>query len=198
MNSLSSLSLSLSLSQCARAGARCDYGLFVGAAETNTSSLSRLAPQALALKMYLNTTFSTLQLASMETWMKVCSPSPSPSPSLSLSLSLSSTLRSGQPVTLCVCMQRRRLWQLSSCWPTSSRDQSTSAMWLAGRRWALTVQGSRCLSLPPPQIAVIKAAKERGLPVTCEVSHFSPSLSPLPHPLPPPKGVPSPSLPLQR
>ena len=57
--------------QCARAGARCDYGLYVGAAETNAAGLSLLAPQALALKMYLNTTFSTLQLGSMETWMKV-------------------------------------------------------------------------------------------------------------------------------
>lgn len=57
--------------QCAREGARCDYGLYVGASSSNSSSLSLLAPQALSLKMYLNTTFSTLQLDSMETWMKV-------------------------------------------------------------------------------------------------------------------------------
>lgn len=62
---------SLALAQkCARAGARCDYSLFVGASSSNATSLHHIAPQALALKMYLNTTFSTLQLDSMETWMK--------------------------------------------------------------------------------------------------------------------------------
>ena len=58
-------------SQCAREGARCDYSLFVGASNTNATSLPHLSSQALALKMYLNTTFSTLKLDSMETWMKV-------------------------------------------------------------------------------------------------------------------------------
>lgn len=57
--------------QCAREGARCDYGLYVGASSSNSSSLVHLSTQALALKMYLNTTFSTLMLESMESWMKV-------------------------------------------------------------------------------------------------------------------------------
>ena len=57
--------------QCAREGARCDYGIFVGASDSNSAHLPLLAPQAVALKMYLNTTFSTLQLSSMETWMQV-------------------------------------------------------------------------------------------------------------------------------
>ena len=60
-----------SSSQCAREGARCDYSLFVGASNSNATSLPHLSSQALALKMYLNTTFSTLKLDSMETWMKV-------------------------------------------------------------------------------------------------------------------------------
>ena len=59
------------LVQCARTGARCDYGLYVGASDDNPGSLHRLSSQALALKMYLNTTFSTLMMESMETWMKV-------------------------------------------------------------------------------------------------------------------------------
>ena len=58
-------------SQCAREGARCDYSLFLGASNSNATSLPHLSSQALALKMYLNTTFSTLKLDSMETWMKV-------------------------------------------------------------------------------------------------------------------------------
>lgn len=57
--------------QCARTGARCDYSLFLGASATNHTHLHRLASQAFALKMYLNTTFSTLRLDSMESWMKV-------------------------------------------------------------------------------------------------------------------------------
>ena len=43
----------------------------MGASNTNATSLPHLSSQALALKMYLNTTFSTLKLDSMETWMKV-------------------------------------------------------------------------------------------------------------------------------
>ena len=67
-----------------------DYGLFLGASSSNFNSLHRyvelhvsltgltgqsclfrLAGQALALKMYLNTTFTSLKLDSMEVWMKV-------------------------------------------------------------------------------------------------------------------------------
>ena len=57
--------------QCAREGACCDYGLYVGASNANASSLVHISSQALALKMYLNATFSTLMLDSMESWLKV-------------------------------------------------------------------------------------------------------------------------------
>ena len=53
-------------------GAYCDYGLFVGAAVDNAEILPELYKQALALKMYLNETFTSLRLDSMETWMEVC------------------------------------------------------------------------------------------------------------------------------
>ena len=53
-------------------GAHCDYGLFVGAAVDNAQILPDLSKQALALKMYLNETFTSLRLDSMETWMEVC------------------------------------------------------------------------------------------------------------------------------
>lgn len=52
--------------------AYCDYGLFVGAAIDNAETLPDLSKQALALKMYLNETFTSLRLDSMETWMEVC------------------------------------------------------------------------------------------------------------------------------
>lgn len=57
--------------QCAREGARCDYGLYVGASTGNCDILNLLSSQALALKMYLNTTFSSLKLDSMDSWIKV-------------------------------------------------------------------------------------------------------------------------------
>ena len=52
-------------------GAYCDYGLFVGAAIDNAKTLPDLSKQAFALKMYLNETFTSLRLDSMETWMEV-------------------------------------------------------------------------------------------------------------------------------
>ena len=46
----------------------CMYVLMSG---SDCLFLHRLAGQAIALKMYLNTTFTSLQLDSMEVWMKV-------------------------------------------------------------------------------------------------------------------------------
>ena len=43
----------------------------MGASNFNANSLAYLSSQAFALKMYLNTTFSTLMLESMELWMMV-------------------------------------------------------------------------------------------------------------------------------
>ena len=57
--------------QFAAAGARCDYGLYVGASADNYSTVKDLAHQAAGLKMYLNETFTTLRLDDMSTWMKV-------------------------------------------------------------------------------------------------------------------------------
>ncbi|KAI5721517.1 hypothetical protein M8J77_021715 [Diaphorina citri] len=56
--------------QCAARGARCDYALYVGASNDNYTSLLELAPLAAALKMYLNQTYSTLQLNDLSVWAK--------------------------------------------------------------------------------------------------------------------------------
>lgn len=56
--------------ELAKKGARCDYALFVGASSDNFDSIYELAPEAAALKMYLNQTFSTLQLNDMTVWQK--------------------------------------------------------------------------------------------------------------------------------
>ncbi|KAJ8725610.1 hypothetical protein PYW08_003793 [Mythimna loreyi] len=57
-------------SALARVSARCDYALFMGASSSNFDTVSEVAPQAAALKMYLNQTFSTLTLDDMTIWQK--------------------------------------------------------------------------------------------------------------------------------
>lgn len=58
------------IAQLARNGARCDYALYVGASSENHVHIHELAAQAAALKMYLNQTYSTLQLTDMTVWQK--------------------------------------------------------------------------------------------------------------------------------
>lgn len=58
------------VSDLAKAGARCDYALFVGATSTNFDTICGLAPYAAALKMYLNSTFTTMKLNDMTVWEK--------------------------------------------------------------------------------------------------------------------------------
>lgn len=57
--------------QLAKKSARCDYGLFAGASSVNMSTVCELAEETVALKMYLNETFSTLKLDDMMIWMEV-------------------------------------------------------------------------------------------------------------------------------
>jgi hypothetical protein len=59
------------LFQLARQNAMCDYGLYLGASEDNAQTLPGIASGAVALKMYLNTTFSTLKMDNVSDWMKV-------------------------------------------------------------------------------------------------------------------------------
>uniref|UniRef100_A0A8C8CY42 Uncharacterized protein n=1 Tax=Oncorhynchus tshawytscha TaxID=74940 RepID=A0A8C8CY42_ONCTS len=62
--------LSLS-SQLAKAGCRCDYALYVGAASDNSTILPSIANSAAGLKMYLNDTYSTLKMDNVSMWMEV-------------------------------------------------------------------------------------------------------------------------------
>lgn len=57
--------------QLAKAGSRCDYALYVGAASDNATILPSIASQAVALKMYLNDTYSTLKMDNVSLWMEV-------------------------------------------------------------------------------------------------------------------------------
>lgn len=80
----SSLSL---VKKAASKSARCDYGLYLGANDSNAEDLRRIVEDGeeevdadgkheemkhngvASLKMYLNDTFSTLKLPDMESWM---------------------------------------------------------------------------------------------------------------------------------
>ena len=50
--------------------ARCDYAQYLGAGPDNAVEVARLAPQAAALKMYLDSTFGQLRLDDMTLWME--------------------------------------------------------------------------------------------------------------------------------
>lgn len=54
----------------ARNGARCDYGQYVGAGESNAAAAASLAPRAAGLKMYLDSTFGELRLPGPDSWRR--------------------------------------------------------------------------------------------------------------------------------
>ncbi len=56
--------------QLARAHARCDYGIHLGAGEDNVQTAHRLAPQVTGLKMYLDQTFGPLRLDDLDSLMQ--------------------------------------------------------------------------------------------------------------------------------
>lgn len=60
-------SLAIAL-EAARAGARCDYALYLGATATNAAAVAALAPRTAGLKLYLNHTFGDLRLPDLDTW----------------------------------------------------------------------------------------------------------------------------------
>ncbi|NLN70736.1 MAG: amidohydrolase family protein [Chloroflexi bacterium] len=49
-------------------GARCDYGLYLGAGPNNPSLAARLADQAVGLKLYLDQTYGPLRLEEISLW----------------------------------------------------------------------------------------------------------------------------------
>lgn len=114
-------------------GARCDYGLFVGASTENYRKLHELAPQAAALKMYLNDTFSDLRLRDMSVWSEHMGRWPGRSP-------------------LCVHAEGETL--AAAIMVATLNNRPIHICHVAKRE----------------EILIIKQAKQRGLPVTCEVA----------------------------
>lgn len=57
--------------QLASQNARCDYALFMGASNTNAADIPLLAQSTVALKMYLNDTYTSLRLDDFNVWAQV-------------------------------------------------------------------------------------------------------------------------------
>ncbi|CAH0406522.1 unnamed protein product [Chilo suppressalis] len=119
-------------SALARVSARCDYALFVGASSNNFDTVVELAPQAAALKMYLNETFTTLKLDDMTVWQKHLQNWPKKMP---------------------ICAHAER--------------EKTGAIILMASLLDRPIH--ICHVARKEEILIIRAAKERGLKVTCEV-----------------------------
>lgn len=115
-----------------RVSARCDYALFMGASTTNCETAAEMAPQAAALKMYLNETFTTLKLDDMTVWQRHLQNWP-------------------KKMTICAHAEREKTGAIILM--ASMLDRSIHICHVARKE----------------EILIIKAAKERGLKVTCEV-----------------------------
>ncbi|KAK3710158.1 hypothetical protein QZH41_010558 [Actinostola sp. cb2023] len=114
-------------------GARCDYGIYLGAGPNNFDAIKNIAHQAAGLKMYLNETFTTLQLNDLTTWTKHLESWPKHLP--------------------IVCHAEAR---------------TTAAILLLAELAERPVHIAHVAR--KEEILVIKAAKDRGMAVTCEVA----------------------------
>ncbi|XP_077991291.1 multifunctional protein CAD-like isoform X2 [Glandiceps talaboti] len=125
---------SFALSQkLAKLGARCDYGLYVGAGPDNAESLPKIGPAAAGLKMYLNETFTSLRLDDMSTWMK-----------------------------------HFEYWPKHLPIVTHAEGRTTAAILLIAELNDRPVHIAHVAR--KEEIEIIRAAKERGMQVTCEVA----------------------------
>lgn len=111
---------------------RCDYAIFVGASSDNATIIPELAPQAAALKMYLNETYTTLKLNDLTVWAKHMQNWPKKAP---------------------ICVH--------------AESQTTAAILLLATLHNRSIHV--CHVARKEEILIIKAAKEKGLKVTCEV-----------------------------
>jgi carbamoyl-phosphate synthase/aspartate carbamoyltransferase/dihydroorotase len=117
----------------ARAQARCDYGLHLGARADNAAAAAALAPQVTGLKMYLDQTFGPLRLDSLDALVAHAARWPA-----------------GRPL---LCHAEGR-----------TMAAAILAAHLAGR--AIHI----CHVSRQAEIELVRAAKEKGLQVTCEAA----------------------------
>uniref|UniRef100_A0AAY4EI46 Multifunctional protein CAD n=1 Tax=Denticeps clupeoides TaxID=299321 RepID=A0AAY4EI46_9TELE len=125
---------SLALAQkLAKAGCRCDYTLFVGAASDNAAILPSIANSAAGLKMYLNDTYSTLKMDNVSLWM-----------------------------------EHFEKWPTHLPIVAHAEKQTVAAILMVAQLYQRAVH--ICHVAKKEEILIIRAAKQKGIQVTCEVA----------------------------
>ena len=119
--------------ELARAKARCDFALFLGANDKNTGYAFALGSQTAGLKMYLNNTYGPLRLDDMVLWMR-----------------------------------HLARWSANRPVAVHAERHTLGAVILAA--WLINRPVHLCHVSRREEILLIRAAKEKGLPITCEVT----------------------------
>ncbi|XP_064196290.1 CAD protein isoform X2 [Anguilla rostrata] len=117
----------------AKAGCRCDYALFVGAASDNAAILPPIASSAVGLKMYLNDTYTTLKMDNITVWM-----------------------------------EHFEKWPKHLPIAAHAERQTVAAILMVAQLYQRPVH--ICHVARKEEILIIRAAKQRGVQVTCEVA----------------------------
>uniref|UniRef100_A0A096M667 Multifunctional protein CAD n=1 Tax=Poecilia formosa TaxID=48698 RepID=A0A096M667_POEFO len=117
----------------AKAGCRCDYALYVGAAADNAATLPSVAAQTAGLKMYLNDTYSTLKMDNVSLWM-----------------------------------EHFENWPKQMPIVAHAEKQTVAAILMVAQLYQRPVH--ICHVAKKEEILVIRAAKQKGIQVTCEVA----------------------------
>ncbi|KAM8846963.1 multifunctional protein CAD [Synchiropus picturatus] len=117
----------------AKAGCRCDYALYLGAASENAGVLPSIAAQAAGLKMYLNDTYSTLKMDNVSLWM-----------------------------------QHFEMWPKHMPIVAHAEKQTVAAILMVAQLYQRPVH--ICHVARKEEILIIRAAKQKGIQVTCEVA----------------------------
>nr|XP_024655288.1 CAD protein isoform X2 [Maylandia zebra] len=117
----------------AKAGSRCDYALYVGAATDNAAVLPPIASQTAGLKMYLNDTYSTLKMDNVSLWM-----------------------------------EHFEKWPKQMPIVAHAEKQTVAAILMVAQLYQRPVH--ICHVAKKEEILVIRAAKQKGIQVTCEVA----------------------------
>ncbi|XP_061097457.1 CAD protein isoform X2 [Conger conger] len=125
---------SLAIAQkLAKAGCRCDYALYLGAASDNAAILPSIASSVAGLKMYLNDTYTTLKMDNITIWMEHFEKWPKHLPILA-----------------------------------HAERQTVAAILMVAQLYQRPVH--ICHVAKKEEILIIRAAKQRGIQVTCEVA----------------------------
>uniref|UniRef100_A0AAQ5XMB2 Multifunctional protein CAD n=1 Tax=Amphiprion ocellaris TaxID=80972 RepID=A0AAQ5XMB2_AMPOC len=117
----------------AKAGCRCDYALYLGAASDNAAVLPSIASQAAGLKMYLNDTYSTLKMDNVSLWM-----------------------------------EHFEKWPKQMPIVAHAEKQTVAAILMVAQLYQRPVH--ICHVARKEEILIIRAAKQKGIQVTCEAA----------------------------